>query len=48
MMVMVKVRPFEKEVERKYTPGGGHITQHINKMLESAYIKYNAWANKKR
>ena len=48
IMLMVKVRPFEKEVERKYTPGGGHITQHINKMLESAYIKYNAWANKKR
>jgi len=44
----MKVRPFETEVERRYTPGGGHITQHINLMLDSAYKKYNAWANKKR
>ena len=42
------VRPFETEVERRYTPGGGHITQHINLMLESVYKKYNTWANKKR
>ena len=44
----MKVRPFETEVERRYTPGGGHITQHINLMLERAYKKYNTWANKKR
>jgi len=44
----VKVRPFETEVERRYSAGGGHITQHINMMLESAYKKYTTWANKKR
>merc|ERR1712098_164832 len=44
----MKVRPFETEIERRYTPGGGHITQHINLMLESAYKKFNTWANKKR
>jgi len=44
----MKVRPFETEVERRYSAGGGHITQHINTMLDSAYKKYNSWANKKR
>ena len=47
----MKVRPFETEVERRYTVGGGpggRVTQHINLMLESAYKKYNTWANKKR
>jgi len=44
----MKVRPFETEVERRYSAGGGHITQHINKMLESAYKKYTTWVNKKR
>ena len=44
----MKVRPFETEVERRYTQGGGHVTQHINMMLESAYKKYNNWVNKKR
>ena len=44
----MKVRPFETLVERRYTPGGGHVTQHINMMLDSAYKKYNTWANKKR
>ena len=32
----------------RYSAGGGHITQHINKMLESAYKKYTTWVNKKR
>jgi len=44
----MKVRPFETEVERRYSAGGGHITQHINMMLESAYKKYNTWVNRKR
>jgi len=44
----VKVRPFETEVERRYSAGGGHITQHINTMLEAAYKKYQAWQNRKR
>lgn len=44
----VKVRPFETEVERRYSAGGGHITQHINVMLESAYKKYNQWQSRKR
>ena len=32
-----QVRPFEKDVERRYSAGGGLITQHINSMLEAAY-----------
>jgi len=44
----MKVRPFETEVERRYSAGGGHITQHINMMLESAYKKYTTWVNRKR
>jgi len=44
----MKVRPFETEVSRRYSAGGGHITQHINLMLESAYKKYNSWQNRKR
>jgi len=44
----VKVRPFETEVERRYSAGGGHITQHINVMLDSAYKKYNQWQSRKR
>jgi len=44
----MKVRPFETQVERRYSAGTGHITQHINMMLESAYKKYNSWQNRKR
>ena len=33
------MRPFEKDVERRYSAGGGLITQHINSMLEAAYRK---------
>lgn len=44
----MKVRPFETEVERRYSVGGGHITQHINVMLDSAYKKYTAWHSRKR
>jgi len=44
----MKVRPFETEVERRYSAGGGHITQHINVMLDSAYKKYTQWQNRKR
>ena len=32
------MRPFEKEVERRYSAGGGRlISQHINSMLDAAY-----------
>jgi len=44
----MKVRPFEKDVERRYSAGGGLITQHINSMLEAAYRKYNAWQSRKQ
>ena len=32
-----QVRPFEKDVERRYSAGGGLVTQHINSMLDTAY-----------
>jgi hypothetical protein len=36
-----QVRPFEKEVERRYSAGGGRlISQHINSMLEAAYREH--------
>ncbi|XP_023328908.1 general transcription factor IIH subunit 1, partial [Eurytemora carolleeae] len=44
----MKVRPFEKEVERRYSAGGGLITQHINSMLEAAYRKYTTWYSRKQ
>jgi len=44
----MKVRPFETELERRYSAGGGHITQHINVMLDSAYKKYTQWQSRKR
>jgi len=44
----MKVRPFEKDVERRYSAGGGLITHHINSMLDAAYRKYTIWQSKKR
>ena len=44
----MNVRPYETEVERRYSNGVGHISQHINMMLESAYKEYTTWINRKR
>jgi len=44
----VKVRPFEKDVERRYSAGGGLITQHINSMLDAAYRKFNSWQSRSK
>jgi len=45
----MKVRPFEKDVERRYSgAAGGNITQHINSMLDAAYSKYTTWQTKRR
>ncbi len=38
------MRPFEKEVERRYSAGGGRlISQHINSMLEAAYREHRTY-----
>lgn len=42
----MKVRPFETEVDRRYSAGGGHITHHINAMLDAADRKYKNWASR--
>jgi len=42
----MKVRPFEKDVERRYSAGGSLVTQHINSMLDTAYRKYNSWQSR--
>eukprot|EP00088_Acartia_fossae_P015028 TRINITY_DN1813_c0_g1_i4.p1 TRINITY_DN1813_c0_g1~~TRINITY_DN1813_c0_g1_i4.p1 ORF type:complete len:547 (+),score=108.70 TRINITY_DN1813_c0_g1_i4:30-1643(+) len=44
----VKVRPFEKDVERRYSAGGSSVTQHINSMLDTAYRKYNSWQSRSK
>merc|ERR1711970_1667504 len=33
----MKVRPFETELDRRYNAGGGHLTRHINAMLEAIF-----------
>jgi len=42
----MKVRPFETELDRRYAVGGGHLTRHINAMLEAADAKFRTWSSR--
>lgn len=44
---MTKVKPFEDRAMRELSPLGSQLMSHINLLLETAFLKFNSWQDKK-
>ncbi|XP_019890265.1 general transcription factor IIH subunit 1 [Musca domestica] len=44
---MAKLQPFEDRCQQKLSPLGGTLTQHLNRLLQSANTKFVTWQERK-
>ncbi|XP_075167316.1 transcription factor B1 [Haematobia irritans] len=44
---MAKLQPFEDRCQQKLSPLGGTLTQHLNRLLQSANAKFVTWQERK-
>lgn len=44
---MSKIKPFEDRVTRELSPLGTQIVSHINLLIETAFMKFNNWQDRK-
>lgn len=44
---VAKVKPFEESTANELSPLGAPLTKHLNRLIQSAFHKYNGWHERK-